>query len=78
MRGNSPISIKDNRPIEIHHNNQNPNGPFREMHPSDHRYGSNYRANHPYYNQPSQIDRTQWKNWVNEYWGNEWDRGRWR
>ena len=76
-RGNAPISIKDNRPIEIHHDGQNPMGPFEEMHPSDHRYGSNYVTNHPNYDQPSLIDRAQFRSWVREYWENEWDNGRW-
>ena len=36
-RGNAPTSKKDGKPIEIHHDEQNPNGPFKEMHSSDHR-----------------------------------------
>ena len=43
MRGNAPVSNKDGKPIEIHHNDQKPLGPFDEMHPSDHRYGENYK-----------------------------------
>ncbi|ANB62379.1 HNH/ENDO VII family nuclease [Anoxybacteroides amylolyticum] len=58
-RGNAPISKKDNRPIEIHHEGQNPNGSFHEMHASDHRFGENYKKNHPSYNEKSGIDRKQ-------------------
>ncbi|AGX44484.1 HNH/ENDO VII family nuclease [Clostridium saccharobutylicum] len=76
-RGNAPISNKDGRPIEIHHNDQKPEGPFDEMHPSDHRYGENYKENHPNYNEPSKIDRKQFRKHRREYWENEWDNGRW-
>lgn len=76
-RGNAPISNKDGKPIEIHHNNQEPLGPFDEMHPSDHRYGENYKNNHPNYNGKSKIDRTQFREWKREYWEQEWDNGRW-
>ena len=76
-RGNAPISKKDNRSIEIHHNEQMPRGPFDEMHPSDHRYGQNYKQNHSNYNEPSKIDRKEFRKWKREYWENEWDGGRW-
>lgn len=76
-RGNAPISKKDGKPIEIHHNEQEPLGPFDEMHPSDHRYGENYKKNHPNYNSKSRIDRTQFREWKKEYWEQEWDNGRW-
>ncbi|WP_427392370.1 HNH/ENDO VII family nuclease [Geobacillus icigianus] len=75
-RGNAPISKKDNRPIEIHHEGQNPNGPFHEMHASDHRFGENYKMNHPCYNEKSGIDRKQFRKDVRKYWESEWDRGR--
>nr|WP_243240421.1 HNH/ENDO VII family nuclease [Clostridium cibarium] len=76
-RENAPISNKDGRPIEIHHSEQNPKGPFDEMHPSDHRYGENYQKNHPDYNEPSKIDRKQFRKDKRQYWENEWDNGRW-
>jgi hypothetical protein len=75
-RGNAPISKKDKRPIEIHHEGQDPNGPFHEMHASDHRYGDNYKKNHPNYNGQSRIDRKQFRKDVRKYWESEWDRGR--
>jgi len=76
-RGNAPISNKDGKPIEIHHKDQEPLGPFDEMHPSDHRYGENYKKNHPNYNGKSKVDRTQFREWKREYWEQEWDNGRW-
>ena len=42
-RGNAPTSKKDGKPIEIHHDNQNPNGPFYEKTQTDHRLGGNYK-----------------------------------
>lgn len=48
-----------------------------EMHPSDHRYGENYKNNHPNYNGKSKVDRTQFREWKREYWEQEWDNGRW-
>ncbi len=60
----------------FHHNEQSPTGPFDEMHPSDHRYGENYQKNHPDYNQPSKIDRTQFRKDKRGYCENEWDNGR--
>ena len=77
-RGNAPISKKDGREIEIHHNAQDPQGPFREMHPSEHRYGENYKKNHEHYTRKSKIDRTQFRKWRKEYWENEWDGERWK
>ncbi|GIP61913.1 hypothetical protein J32TS6_04680 [Virgibacillus pantothenticus] len=76
-RGNAPMSKKDNKPIEIHHKDQNPDGPFYEMHPSDHRYGKNDKINHPNKGNPSKIDRKQWRKDRRNYWKSEWDNGRW-
>ncbi|WP_302052589.1 HNH/ENDO VII family nuclease [Virgibacillus pantothenticus] len=76
-RGNAPMSKKDNKPIEIHHKDQNPDGPFYEMHPSDHRYGKNDKINHPNKGNPSKIDRKQWRKDRRNYWKGEWDNGRW-
>jgi len=76
-RGNAPISKIDGKPIEIHHNEQERLGPYMEMHVSDHRYGENYKKNHPNYNKKSKVDRTEFKKWKTEYWENEWDEGRW-
>lgn len=50
---------------------KNPIGYIDEMHPSDHRYGENYQKNH---NQPSKIDRTQFRKDKRGYWETEWDK----
>ena len=76
-RGRAPKSKKDGYSIEIHHDEQNPQGPFREMTRTDHRLGSNYKKNHPNLTRKSKIDRTQWKYQQRKYWENEWDSGRW-
>ena len=76
-RGRAPKSKKDGYSIEIHHDEQNPNGPFKEMTRTDHRLGVNYKKNHPNHTQKSKIDRTQWKYQQRKYWENEWDNGRW-
>ena len=77
-RGDTPTSKKDGHPIEIHHNEQNPNGPFYEKTRTDHRLGKNYKGNHPNYNQKSKVNRSQFKYQQKKYWQNEWDRGRWK
>lgn len=76
-RGRAPKSKKDGYSIEIHHDEQNPNGPFKEMTRTDHRLGVNYKKNHPNHTQKSKIDRTQWKYQQRKYWENEWNSGRW-
>jgi hypothetical protein len=77
-RGNAPISKKDGKPIEIHHNEQNPEGPFYEKTQTDHRLGGNYKKNHPNYSEKSKINRSQWAQQKKKYWENEWDAGRWK
>lgn len=77
-RGNAPISKKDGKPIEIHHNEQNPEGPFYEKTRTDHRLGGNYKKNHPNYSEKSKINRSQWAQQRKKYWENEWDAGRWK
>lgn len=42
-RGRAPKSKKNGYSIEIHHDEQNPNGPFKEMTRTDHRLGVNYK-----------------------------------
>ena len=78
MRGNAPISKKDGKPIEIHHNEQNPEGPFYEKTQTDHRLGGNYKKNHPNYSEKFKINRSQWAQQKKKYWENEWDAGRWK
>jgi hypothetical protein len=76
-RGNAPISTVDGKPIEIHHEGQNPEGPFREMTQTDHRGAGNDAVNHPNKGKPSLIERIQWRNDVRRYWKQEWDSNRW-
>lgn len=75
-RGNAPIG-NDGYPVELHHRNQNPNGPIDEMTRSDHRLGDNFKKNHNNTGQEaSQIDRSSWRKEQKDYWKNEWDSGR--
>jgi hypothetical protein len=69
--GNAPTFKKDGKPVEIHHEGQNPNGPFREMHPNDHRGKGNDKVNHPFKGQPSKIDRGEFKLQKEDYWKKE-------
>jgi len=75
-RGNAPIG-NDGHPVELHHRNQNPNGPIDEMTRTDHRLGDNFKKNHSNTGQEaSQIDRSAWRKEQKDYWKNEWDSGR--
>lgn len=69
--GNAPTFKKDNTPVEIHHEGQNPSGPFKEMHRKDHRGAGNDKVNHPNKNSPSSIDRKEFNKAKREYWRNE-------
>ena len=53
------IFKKDGTPVEIHHVNQSANGPFKEMHWSEHRGKGEYKKNHPQHNRTSKIDRVE-------------------
>ena len=66
--GNAPTFKKDGSSVEIHHEGQNPNGPFKEMHKEGHRGKGNDVLNHPNKNKPSQIDRKQFNKARTEYW----------
>ena len=76
-RGNAPTSKQDGKPIEIHHEGQNPEGPFHEMSRTDHRGGNNYKNNHPNYDKPTQVNRNEFNKMKSDYWKSEWDSGRW-
>jgi RHS repeat-associated protein len=69
--GNAPTFKKDKKPVEIHHEGQNPSGPFKEMHPQDHRGKGNDKQNHPNKGMPSKIDRKAFRKDVMEYWKQE-------
>lgn len=78
-RGDAPLSVDDGKPVEIHHVDQNPDGPFVELSRTDHRGKGNFKDNHPNTGQePSKIDRREWRRMVDEYWREEWDRGRFK
>ena len=42
-RGNAFVFKDDGTPVEIHHENQGANGPYKEMHRNDHRGKGNYK-----------------------------------
>lgn len=66
--GNAPTFKKDDSKVEIHHEGQNPNGPFKEMHKTDHRGKGNDAINHPNKSKPSQVDRKEFDKARKEYW----------
>ena len=69
--GNAPTFKQDGTPVDIHHEGQNPNGPFKEMHWQEHRGKGNFKKNHPNLGQPSQIDRKEFEKAKKEYWKKE-------
>jgi len=69
--GNAPTFKKDKSPVELHHEGQNPQGPFKEMHWKDHRGKGNDAKNHSNKNQPSQINRKEFQKAKEEYWKQE-------
>ncbi|WP_158237853.1 HNH/ENDO VII family nuclease [Emticicia sp. TH156] len=66
--GNAPTFKKDDTPVEIHHEGQKREGPFKEMHWEDHRGKGNDALNHPNKNKPSQVDRKEFDKAKREYW----------
>lgn len=69
--GGAPTFKKDGKPVELHHNEQNPNGPFKEMHPNDHRGKGNDLKNHPNKFKKSNIDRKNFNKQRKQYWKKE-------
>jgi hypothetical protein len=69
--GNAPKFKKDGKSVEIHHEGQNPDGPYREMHPDDHRGAGNDKINHPNKSQPSKINRAKSAQQRKAYWKKE-------
>jgi RHS repeat-associated protein len=74
-RGKAPTFKSDGTKVEIHHVNQEPEGPFMEMYWFDHRGKGNHKVNHP--NKTSKIDRNLWNQQQTRYWEEQWDNGRW-
>ena len=54
--GNAPTFKNGNKPVEIHHEGQNPNEPFKEMSRHEHRGKGNYRKNHSNTGEMSKIE----------------------
>ncbi|MDN0048455.1 RHS repeat-associated core domain-containing protein, partial [Bacteroides gallinaceum] len=71
--GNAPTFKQDGTSVEIHHEGQNPNGPFKEMSKQDHRGRGNFKKNHPNLGQPSKIDRKEFEKAKKEYWKKEYE-----
>ncbi len=70
--GNAPTFKKDGTSVEIHHEGQKREGPFKEMHQEDHRMGENYRKNHPEGQKPlTKEERKEFNNAKKEYWKSE-------
>ena len=69
--GNAPTFKKDDKPVEIHHEQQSPDGPFKEMHPKDHRGTGNDKVNHPDKTKPSKINRKDFTKQKKAYWKKE-------
>jgi hypothetical protein len=61
------------------HVDGSPAGPFEEMSRNDHRGPGNDKKNHPWKGKdPSRINRELFRRWVERYWKQEWDRGRFK
>ena len=67
----APTFKSDGKKVEIHHDAQNPNGPFKEMHWEEHRGKNNYKKNHPNIGSPSKINRKEFNKAKREYWKKE-------
>ncbi|MGK6353562.1 HNH/ENDO VII family nuclease [Parapedobacter sp. DT-150] len=70
--GNAPTFKKDGTSVEIHHDGQKAQGPFKEMHRDDHRTGENYKKNHPDEQKPlTKEERKDFDKARREYWKKE-------
>ena len=70
-KGNAPTFKRDGTSVEIHHEGQNPKGPFKEMHWEDHRGKGKDAINHPNKSKPSQVERKSFEKERKIYWKNE-------
>jgi hypothetical protein len=69
MREGKPPTGIDGKPVELHHQGQDPAGPLQELTQTAHRGYGNYSKNHPLGNrQPSRIDRGEAARQREEYW----------
>jgi hypothetical protein len=67
-KGNAPTFKDDGTSVEIHHVDQDPNGPFKEMHKNDHRGKGSDGLNHPNKSKPSQVERREFAKQRKAYW----------
>jgi hypothetical protein len=74
-RGKPPKDKATGKPIEIHHKDQNPGGPFIEKKWEDHRGAGQHKKNHP--KRESDVDRSKWKMQREKYWREQYDSNRW-
>lgn len=73
-QGKAPIG-KDGHKVELHHQNQSPKGPVKEMTRTDHRGKGNYNKNHPFGNRrPSRINKAKAKTDREKYWKKQHDK----
>jgi RHS repeat-associated protein len=72
--GNAPTFKSDGTKVEIHHEGQNPKGPFKEMHKTDHRGKGNDKINHPDKGSLSKVDRQKFQKDRRDYWKKEFDK----
>ena len=70
--GNAPTFKSDKTSVEIHHEGQNPNDPFKEMHWQEHRGKGNFKKNHSLKGE-SRIDRNKFDEMRHEYWKKEYE-----
>jgi RHS repeat-associated protein len=70
-KGAAPTFKSDGTKVEIHHIDQNPNGPFVEMHWFDHCGKDNDKINHPNKGQATKIDRRAFNKAKGDYWSKE-------
>jgi hypothetical protein len=76
-RGRPPIG-DDGHPVELHHKDQQDDGPLVEMTRTDHRGRGNFKKNHPNTGQEkSDIDRKKFNKARDDHWKKQWDKGRW-
>ena len=67
-KGKAPMG-DDGHPLELHHENQDPEGEKKTMTRTEHRLGDNFKKNHKNTGkEPSKIDRKEFKKEVERHW----------
>ena len=73
-RGSAPLD-ENGDPVELHHRDQNPDGPIDELSWQPHRGKGNHSVNHP--SPESDVDHgSDWSTWKKKKWREDWDEGR--